>query len=99
MRAFNLVSIVSLVLTLTAATLSLMGIFITGYYTGIVVLCALVLIPLTSRFYAKKSAHRSPAFQRNYLTLLTLINGLTILVVIWMAFVILVDRVFPVVPG
>lgn len=96
-KAFNIVTALSLVLTLTAAALSLIGIVITGFYNGIVVLCLLVLIPLVSRHYARKSAGRSPGFQRNYLALLTIINGLTILVVLWMAFVILVDRVFPIV--
>ena len=59
----------------------------------IIVLLLLALIPIASRFYAKKIISKSNDFQRNYYTTLTIINLLSILVVLWMTFVIVHDRV------
>ena len=81
-------------LILTAATLSIIGVQITGFYPGITVLCLAALIPIASKFYAKKIISKSNDFQRNYYATLTIINLLAIPVVLWMTFVILVDRVF-----
>jgi hypothetical protein len=86
-----------MMLTLTVAALSIIGIAITGLYPGIIVLLLVALIPMASRFYAKKIINKSNDFQRNYYTTFTIINLLSILVVLWMTFVILVDRVFPVI--
>ena len=60
---------------------------------GIIVLLLLALIPIASKFYAKKITRRSNDFQRNYYTTLTIINLLLILVVLWMTLVIVHDRV------
>jgi hypothetical protein len=92
-KTFSVVTTISMVLTLTAAILSLIGITVTGLYPGIIVLLLVALIPITSKFYAKKIIGRSNGFQRNYYTTLTIINLLSILVVLWMTFVIVHDRV------
>jgi hypothetical protein len=96
-KAFSVVTSISLVLILTVAVLSIMGIAITGLYPGIIVLCLVALIPIASKFYAKKIIGKPNDFQKNYYITLTLVNLLSILVVLWMTFVILVDRVFPVI--
>jgi len=83
-----------MILTLTVAAASLVGVVITGFYPGIIVLLLLTLTPITSNFYAKKINGKSNVYRRNYYFTLTIINLLSILVVLWMAFVILVDRVF-----
>jgi hypothetical protein len=94
MKTFSVVTSISMVLTLTVAALSIIGVVITGFYPGIIVLLLVTLIPIASKFYAKKIISKSNDFQRNYYTTLTIINLLSILVVLWMTFVILVDRVF-----
>ena len=92
-KTFSVVTTVSLVLAVTAATLSIIGIAITGLYPGIVVLFFVALIPIASKFYGKKIMSRPNDFQRKYYTMLTVINLLLILVVLWMTFVIVHDRV------
>ena len=92
-KTFSVVTSISMILTLTAAVLSIVGIAITGIYPGIIVLVLIALIPIASRFYAKKIVSESSDFQRNYFTTLTIINVLSILVVLWMTFVIVHDRV------
>lgn len=92
-KTFSVVTSISMVLTLTAAVLSILGIAITGLYPGIMVLLLVALIPVASRVYAKKNIGRSDGFRRNYYTILTIINLLSILVVLWMTFVIVHDRV------
>lgn len=94
-KTFSVVTSISISLALTAAVLSIIGIAITGLYPGIIVLFLVTLIPITSKFYAKKITRKSAHFQRNYYTTLTIINLLSILVVLWMAFVIVIDRVLP----
>lgn len=94
MRTFKIVTSVSTALTLTVALLSIIGIATTGFYPGIIVLLLITLIPLASRLYDKKI--NSQSYGTHYTTL-TIINLLSILVVLWMTFVILIDRVFPVV--
>jgi len=96
-KTFSAVTSLSIALTLTVAVLSIIGVVITGLYPGIFVLLLVALIPIASKFYAKKIIRRSNDLQRNYYTTLTLINLLSILVVSWMTFVILVDRVFPII--
>jgi hypothetical protein len=93
-KTFRVVTAISMVLTLTIAALSIIGVAITGLYPAIIVLVLVALIPISSKFYAKKIISKSNDFQRNYFTKFTIINLLSILVVLWMTFVILVDRVF-----
>ena len=93
-KTFNVATSISMVLTITVAALSIIGVAITGLYPGIIVLFLVALIPIASKFYAKKITTKSNSFQSNYFTTLTIINLLSILVVLWMTFVILVDRVF-----
>jgi len=93
-KSFSLVTSIAMILTLTIAALSIAGVTITGLYPGIMVLFLVALIPIVSKFYTKKIISKSNDFQRNYYTTLTIINLLSILVVLWMTFVILVDRVF-----
>jgi hypothetical protein len=94
MNTFRIVTSISMLLTLTVVIASIIGIAITGFYPGIIVLLLLMLIPIGSKFYAQKISRKSGVFQRNYFRILTVINLLTMLIVIWMTFVILVDRVF-----
>jgi len=94
-KTFSVVTSISMILALSVAVLSIIGVTITGLYPGIIVLLAVALIPIASKFYAKKIAGMSNDFQRNYFTTLTIINLLSILVVLWMTFVIMIDRVFP----
>src|SRR3954464_6168882 len=92
-KTFSVVTSISMVLTLAAAALNIVGIAITGLYPAIVVLLLVALIPIASKFYSKKIISKSNDFQRNYYTILTIINLLSILVVLWMTFVIVHDRV------
>ena len=93
-KTFSVVTLIAMILTIAVAAASVIAVAITGFYPGIIVLLLLTLIPITSNFYAKKMIGKSNVFQRNYYTTLTIINLLTVLVVLWMTFVILVDRVF-----
>ncbi|MFC5411033.1 hypothetical protein ACFPMF_17060 [Larkinella bovis] len=92
-KTFSVVTALSMGLTLTVAVLSIIGIAITGLYPGIFVLSVVALIPVFSKVYAKKMVSRSTGFQRNYYATFTIINLLLILVVLWMTFVIVHDRV------
>ena len=92
-KTFSVVTSISMVLTLTVAVLSIIGIAITGLYPGIIVLLLVALIPIASKFYAKTIISKSNDFRRNYYTTFTIINLLLILVVLWMTFVIVHDRV------
>jgi hypothetical protein len=93
-KTFRVVTLISIILTLTVAAASILGVIITGFYPGIIVLLILTLIPIASKFYAKILIGKSFVFQQNYYISLIIINLLIILVVLWMTFVILVDRVF-----
>ena len=92
-KTFSVVTSISLVLALTVAVLSIVGVTITGFYPGIFVLLLVALIPIASKLYAKKVSSKSYCVQKNYYTTLTIINLLSILVVLWMTFVIVHDRV------
>lgn len=87
------VTSISIVFTLGAAILSIAGIAITGFYPAIIVLWILALLSMGSRYYAKKIITRSNNFQRKYFRTFTIFNLLLILVVLWMIFVIVHDRV------
>ncbi|WP_232372990.1 hypothetical protein [Pinibacter aurantiacus] len=93
MKTFSVVTSVSMILTLTAAVLSIVGIAITGVYPGIFVLSLVSLIPIASKFFSKRIISKPNNFQKKYLTTFTIINLLLILVVLWMTFVIVHDRV------
>lgn len=93
-KAFNVVTSISMIFIPTVASLSIFGVAITGLYPGIMVLILLALIPIASMYYTKKMSRKSNDFQRKYFTTLTIINLLAIIIVLWMTFVILVDRVF-----
>ena len=92
-KTFTVVTSISMALALTVAVLSIIGIPITGLYPGMLVLLLLTLIPIASRFYAKKIMSKSNDFRINYYAILIIINSLLILVVLWMTFVIVHDRV------
>lgn len=92
-KTFNVISTISMALSSTVAVLGLVGIVITGIYPGVIVLVLLALIPITSRFYVKKTLSKSNDFQKKKFTTLTVINALIILVVLWMTFVIMHDRI------
>ncbi len=79
--------------TITATLLSIVSIYVAGFYPGIIVLVAVALIPIASRFYAGRIGGRSAGFQKKYFTALTIVNVLSVLVVLWMAFVIVHDRI------
>lgn len=92
-KTFKVVTSISMVFTLTAAILSIFSISIAGFYPAIIVLLFLALIPIASKYYVKKMISKSNDSQRNYYTTLTIINLLLILVVLWMTFVIVHDRI------
>jgi hypothetical protein len=94
-KTFRVVTSISMILALSVAVLSIIGVTITGLYPGIIVLLAVALIPIASKFYAKRIVSKSNDFQQNYFTTLTIVNVLSILIVLWMTFVIVIDRVFP----
>lgn len=93
-KTFSIITSISMIFSATVAILSIIGITITGFYPGIIVLSLLALIPIASKFYAKKNnSNKSNDFQIYHYTTLTIINLLVILVVLWMTFVIVHDRV------
>lgn len=92
-KTFSIVTSISIILAITTAILSLIGITITGFYPGIIVLFLVALITVTSKFYVKKISNHSQDFQKNYYTIVTIINVLLIVIVLWMSFVIIHDRV------
>jgi hypothetical protein len=86
-KTFTIVTTISMWLSLTVAILGVIGILLTGIYPGIFVLMALAIIPIVSRLYGGKLISRS------YRSIFTVINLLVILVVLWMTFVIVHDRI------
>ena len=92
-KTFSVVTSISMVFALSVAVLSIIGVAITGLYPGIFVLLLITLIPIASRLYAKKMVSKSNDFKINYYAAVTIINLLSILVVLWMTFVIVHDRV------
>ncbi len=93
MKSFNVVTTISMVLTLLAAALSVASLIIYGFYPALFALWLLPLIPIASRRYAKKINSRSKDATKHSFVALTLLNVLIILVELWMAFVIVHDRV------
>ena len=96
-KTFSIVTNFSMSLIFAVAALSIIGIVITGPYPGIIVLFIVALVPIASKLYAKRIIGKPNDKRRNYFRTLTIINLVSILVVLWMSFVILVDRVFPVI--
>lgn len=92
-KSFSIVTSISIVLAVTATILSLIGITITGFYPGIIVLLLVTLIAVASKFYDKKISNQSQDFQKNYYTIVTIINILLIVIILWMSFVIVHDRI------
>lgn len=92
-KIFKVVTSVSMVLTITAAVLSVISIAFYGFYPGIIVLLLLSLIPIASKFYANKNLNKPVYSQNRYYSRVTIINLFVILVVLWMTFVIMHDRV------
>lgn len=92
-KLFTRVTSLSIAVTFVALLLGLMGAAMTSFYPGLPVLIFLALIAIASRFYAKRISSKSNDFQRNYYTILTVINVLLILIALWMTFVIVHDRV------
>ena len=64
-KTFTVVTSISMALALTVAVLSIIGIPITGVYPGMLVLLLLTLIPIASRFYAKKIMGNLTGHRRN----------------------------------
>ena len=93
-KTFSIVTTAAIVFMLAAAVLNIINVVIAGLYPGNIVLLVVAMIPVASRLYAKKSIGKSPDFLKSYFTTFTIINLLSILIVAWMTFVILVDRVF-----
>jgi hypothetical protein len=92
-KTFSIVTSIAMALSLTVAIFSIIGISFTGFYPGIIVLFFVALIPIASKFYAKKIINRTDDFKRNIYTTLTIINILSIVIVLWMTFVIVHDRI------
>lgn len=97
MTTFSIVTKISIVFTLTIAALSIIGISITGLYPALIVILLAALIPVASRLYSAKITDKPIGFRKRYYRTFTFINILIIFLFIYMTFVILVDRVFPVI--
>lgn len=78
-----------MLLAVVAVLLSIIGVVLTGLYPGIFVLFLIALIPFSSRLYVNRmvSAGNVP------MAALIILNVLAILVMLWMSFVIVHDRV------
>ena len=94
-KIVRVVCFLAMVLNLTALVCCLIGLSVTGFYPGIVVILLLALIPIVSKFWAKKMIGKSGAFQRNFYKTVVIVNLFSILVVLWMTFVITIDRIIP----
>ena len=92
-KVFDVVTSIAMVLSLTVAVLGIIGITMTGVYPGVIILSLITLIPIASKFYAKKITNKPIGFHKNYYKTLTILNLLSILVVLWMTFVIVHDRI------
>lgn len=92
-KTFSLVSSISMILSFSTAILSVIGMVITGFYPGILVLVLLAIISISSKWYAIKISGRPPHFQRRYYTVSTIVNFFIIMMVLWVSFVIVRDRI------
>jgi hypothetical protein len=73
-KAFGVVTSISMVLAITVAVLSVIVLRSLVSTRGFIVLLLVALIPIASKFYAKKVTGKSNVFQRNYYTTFTIIN-------------------------
>ena len=92
-KTFNVITSISMAFTLAAAILSIIGIAFAGFYPAVIVLLLIALIPIASKFYAKKMISKPNVSLKNYYTTLSIINLLLILVVLWITFVIVHDHI------
>ncbi len=88
MKSFRVITSLSMALTFTAAALGMASMAVAGFYPGIVVLSLLPLVPVASRLWAGRKN-----FRKNRYAALAIVNLLSILVVLWMTFVIVHDRI------
>lgn len=95
MKIFRMITSIARVFSLLAFALGVVGAIMTGLYPGFLVLIGLAIIPLASRSYVKQKIEMNDRATNDNHWLLTALNFLVILVVIWMSFVILIDRVIP----
>ncbi len=92
-KTLAITSTITLVLTITLAVLSFIGVAFTGFYPGMIILWLLPLIPIASKYFGMKRLNSNGNYVNRYNTALTVLNLLTILVVLWMTMVIVHDRV------
>jgi len=83
-----------MVFTMAAVVIGIIALALTGLYPGFAFLLLIALIPIASKGFAKRMTGKTNNVQGRYFTPLAILNVLAILVVIWMSFVILVERVF-----
>lgn len=95
MKTFKVITSIARVFSLLGFALGVVGAVMTGLYPGFLVLIGLAIIPLASRSYVKQKIEVNTGASMQNHWLLTGLNFLVILVVIWMSFVILIDRVIP----
>ena len=93
-KTFSVVTSISMVFTMIAVVLGIIALALTGLYPGFAVLLLIAMIPIASKAYAKRMIGMTNDVQGGYFTPLAILNVLAILVVIWMSFVILIERVF-----
>lgn len=92
-KSFTVITTLSVTVTFIAVVLGFIGVVISEMYPGFIILFLLMLIAIGSKRYAKKNSDKHNNFQRNYYTILTILNLLIILVTLWMTFVITHDRI------
>jgi hypothetical protein len=86
-KTFAIINSVSIAITLTVAGISIAAIGFTGFYPAIIVLCCIALVPVASMIFSRRMSSESNR------TLIAVLNVICILVVLWMTFVIVHDRV------
>lgn len=92
-KIFSIITSISMVLSIIAFVFGIIGVVITGLYPAIFILFLIILIPILSKFYAKKNVSKPNEFQKKYYKTLLIINLILIPIVLWMTFVIVHDRV------
>ena len=92
-KSFNSITTLSVIITFMAVVLGFIGVVISEMYPGFIILFLMMLITIGSKFYAKKNSNKPNNYQGNYYTFLTILNGLIIVVTLWMTFVITHDRI------
>lgn len=90
LRLFKIVSAIALVVALLAAAIGFAAFFQAGFYPAFPFLCLLLVVPMWSRHHVLHAQRATPGPR---IALLTLANVLTILLALWLGFVVLHDRV------